>query len=400
MKEEMRRKPRKKLKLLLVIIISIATLLLVAAWKFGDSDKQRASDSQKTPTQRKEIEKPDTTIRLVASGDMLPHDTVNQAAKLSGDYDYTKFFTHVKPYFTEADITFCNQESPSSAGLSVTGYPTFNAPPKFSKDLNTVGCNLIALANNHSYDRGQTGINGTLDTWDGLAVLAKAGIYRNASEQQKIAYFEKKNVKFAFLAYTDCSNNTSAPAVALNQLNKPFVSSQIAEAKQNADMLIVSTHWCKENSSVQTSAQDEWAQYFADQGVQIVIGTGPHFLQSVKKLPRVGGGDTIVWFSLGNFLSTQEQVNGLIGGIAVMDIDIATKNVTKLSFLPTYMHYEWTASEKAAGNLLARKNLMLYPLADAREPLARSQNGTTVDLQMTRVTELMNKYTSVQIRTK
>jgi poly-gamma-glutamate capsule biosynthesis protein CapA/YwtB (metallophosphatase superfamily) len=384
----------------LVFGVAAAVCVSIAGYTvYAMQDKDIKTTSTKAPLQstKTEAKANDTTIRLVATGDMLPHDTVNQAAKTSGGYDYTQFFAQVTAGFKSADITFCNQESPTAAGLSVSGYPTFNAPPQFSKDLTSVGCNLIGLANNHSYDKGQAGINGTIDTWSTVPALGVTGINKSAADQSKIVYFEKKGMKFAFLAYAECSNNASAPSFAVNPLSKSLTDSQIAEAKSNADMIIVSTHWCKENISQQTLLQDQWAQYFADKGVQIVIGTGPHFLQPVKKLPRAGGGNTVVWFSLGNFLSTQEQINGLIGGFAIMDIDIAKKDVTNIAFAPTYMHYEWTAAEKARGDLLKRKNLMLYPLNKASAPLAKSQNNTTVEAQTERVTELMNQYTQVKI---
>lgn len=388
---------KRQFTILIVIVLLIAAGIVYAL--FAPREKKQlpaSSQASAKPTEQQAAVNP-RIIRVVATGDMLPHATVNQAAKTSSGYDYAQFFKNVDGPLKAADISFCNQESPSAAGLSVTGYPSFNAPPQFSKDLAGVGCNLIGLANNHSYDKGQVGVNGTIDTWNGIQVLAKTGINKSAADQSKIAYFEKKGVKFAFLAYTDCSNNASAPSFAVNPLNKSLADTQIAEANANADMIIVSTHWCKENISVATSQQEQWAQYFADKGVQIVIGTGPHWLQPVKKLARAGGGNTVVWFSLGNFLSTQEEINGLIGGIAIMDIDVAKKDVTNIAFAPTYMHYEWTAAEKASGDLLKRKNLMLYPLNKAAEPLAKSQNKTTVEAQTKRVTDLMNQYTTVKI---
>ena len=395
----MRRKNH-KYRLKIAIVVAIVIAAGAAGWfVFGKNTASVPTKVKSVLSNSQPAAADNGTIRFVATGDMLPHETVNQAAKTANGYDYTPLFMHVQSYLKDADITYCNQESPSAKGLSVTGYPTFNAPVAFSKDLSATGCNLINLANNHAFDRGQAGIDGTLDVWGQLPTLAKAGINRTAAEQNHIAYFEKKGLRFAFLSYTECSNNTTAPASSLNILGKPLVDSQIAEAKTKADMIIVGTHWCKENVSLQSSSQDTWAQYFADKGVNIVIGTGPHFLQPVKKLERAGGGSTIVWFSLGNFLSTQEQVNGLIGGIATMDISVAKKDVTSISFLPTYMHYEWTATEKAQGDLLKRKNLMIYPLSQAAKPLAQSQNGTTAEAQTKRVTELMNTYTSVKINT-
>jgi len=339
------------------------------------------------------------TIRFIATGDELPHDTVNQAAKTANGYDYLPLFSKVHSYLTSAEMSFCNQESPSDPNLGVSGYPTFNAPKVFAQDLSQEGCNIINLANNHADDRGQPGIDATRGVWDGLPKLAVAGTARTSAEQNQIAYFTVKGVKFAFLSYAQCSNNSAVSSYGLNVFSQSLAGAQIAQAKQQADMIIAAMHSCDENRSDEDSWQDQTAQYFADQGVNIVVGTGPHWLQTTKRLPRAGGGTTVVWFSLGNLLSTQEDVNGLIGGIAVMDIDVATKTVTHLGFMPTYMHYEWTAQQKASENLLARHNLMLYPLDQAADVLARSQNNTTVAAQTDRVTALMNQFTPVTMLT-
>ncbi|MDB5166014.1 MAG: hypothetical protein JWM37_86 [Candidatus Saccharibacteria bacterium] len=339
-------------------------------------------------------------IRLIATGDMLPHDTVNQAAhRQDGSYDYLPLFDQVKPYLTSGDIRFCNQESPSAGSFGVSGYPTFNAPPQFAKDLSSLGCNVINLANNHANDKEQSGIDQTRGLWNQLHPLAVAGTNRSADEQNQIATFKAGGLTFAFLSYAECSNDTYLTDYGVNILSKDLASRQIAAAKQSADIIIVGTHWCNENTDVPDATQQDWAKYLADQGVTVVIGTGPHYLQPVSRLNRAGGGQTVVWYSLGNFLSTQEDIEGLIGGIAVMDIDPSTKAVTGVGFMPTYMHYEWTAEQKANENYLARKNLKIYPLDQAEAALARSQNHTTVDAQTQRVTALMNRYTSTTMLT-
>lgn len=53
------------------------------------------------------------------------------------------------------------------------------------------------------------------------------------------------------------------------------------------------------------------------------------------------------------------------------------------------MSYEWTAEQAAAGDLLARHNLHVYPLAEAGEPLARSLFNTTVEEQQAYVTGIL-----------
>jgi poly-gamma-glutamate capsule biosynthesis protein CapA/YwtB (metallophosphatase superfamily) len=337
-------------------------------------------------------------VRLIATGDMLPHDSVNQQAKTADGYNYRPFFSGVEKYFQASDVRFCNQETPSAGtGFGISGYPTFNAPEEFAKDLSAVGCNVINLANNHINDKGQAGIDKTLDVWKDLKPLAVAGANHNATEQQAVRYFTVKGIKFAFVAYAEYSNDRSVTAYGLNILNEQLVNVQLREARKNADIVLVSVHWGTEYSPDINNFQTLWSNTFASLGADIVLGTGPHVLEPVKRLPRAGGGETLVWYSLGNFLSTQLDIESLVGGFAMVDIDVGTKKVTKIGFFPTYMHYEWTADEKQREDLLKRKNLKLYPLDLAEEPLKRSQNATSVAEQRGRVSDLLNIYTPVTI---
>jgi poly-gamma-glutamate synthesis protein (capsule biosynthesis protein) len=382
-----------------VVVLAVATVGWVIHIR---ADKPAANVSTKTKTAAS-TKKTDTsnTITFIATGDMLPHDSVDSnAKKADGSYDFTPFFGQVHSYLTAADMSFCNQESPSDPSKPVSGYPTFNAPLAFAQALSHEGCNVINLANNHADDKGQAGIDATRQVWAGLPTLAVAGTSSTAAEQQQVSYFTVKGVKFAFLSYAQCSNDKSVSSYGLNVFSETLAGAQIAEAKQqHADMIIAAMHSCDEDQSTEDSWQDQTARYFADQGVNIVVGTGPHWLQPAQRLPRTGGGTTAVWYSLGNFLGTQLDINGLIGGIAAMKIDVKTKTVTDMGFMPTYIHYEWTAAQKAADDEAARHNIMVYPLDLAAQPMANSQDNTTVEAQTTRVTQLMTGRTPVTMLT-
>ncbi len=386
--------PRKKL----LIVFSVA-LLMIAGCAIYLSTKTTAPP--KKHTQQKVQKSTEQTIRLIASGDELPHDAVNKNAKTSTGYDYKPFFSEVKPFFDKADIRFCNQEVPSAAPDvgPVTGYPAFNAPTTFADDLSAVGCNVINTATNHSNDKHQAGIDATQNEWEKLKKLAVAGGNRSQEEQDTIRYFTVKGVKFAFLAYNYESNDKNLTSYGVNMFSEDLMKKQLTEAKQNNAYILVSVHWGTEDSPNIDAAQEKWSKFLADNGADIILGTGPHILEPVKKLPKLGGGETLVWYSLGNMLNTQLDVGGLFNGFAVMDFKV-DKNKAKLdsiSFLPTYMHYEWTPQEKAAQDLLARKNLKIYPLDKAAEPLARSQNNTTVEAQQERIKTTLNTYTKVPI---
>lgn len=390
---------------LLILVIAVVIASGVGGFFFVKSSQNKVITQQPLaePVVEQKTESPPpkleaSRVRLIATGDMLPHDTVNQQAKTAESYNYRPFFSEVEKYFQAADVRFCNQEVPSAGtSLGISGYPTFNAPEQFARDLSAVGCNVISLANNHINDKGQAGIDKTLAVWSELKPLAVAGANRNATEQQTVRYFTVKGVTFAFVAYAEYSNNRSTTSYGINILNEQLVNTQLTEARKKADIVLVGVHWGVEYSPGISDVQERWANTFSKLGADLVFGTGPHVLEPVKRLPKAGGGETVVWYSLGNFLSTQLDIESLVGGFAIIDIDPTTKKISKIGFFPTYMHYEWTAEEKTREDLLKRKNLKIYPLNLAEEPLKRSQNNTTVAAQRGRVSDLLNIYTPVTI---
>lgn len=341
------------------------------------------------------------TIRLVATGDMIAHDSVNaNAKKADGTYDYTALMSGMKPYFEKADIRFCNQATPAGGeSFGISGYPVFNAPIDFARGIEGVGCNLINVGTNHTNDKGQGLIDATVAAWDNRkGILAVGGANRSLGEQNQSRTFTVKGLKFAFLSYSTYSNNTALTPHGINMYSDAIATAQVAEAKKNADFVIVSMRWGTEYSPDINGQQEAIAQTLTNLGADVILGHGPHVIEPVKKMKSTDGTkESTVWFSIGNFLNTQIETEALIGGFAVMDIDAATKKVSTISFLPTYMHYDWTAAEKRANNLLARKNLQMVPLDLAKDLLAKSALGTTVEAQTGRISGVLNKYTAVKI---
>lgn len=397
-------KNRRLLLLLLVSVLILGIGVGGVLW-FRSRDKTTpgaAGTSEQTKSDGTTQKQPEK-IRLIAVGDMLPHETINERAETSGgSWDYKPFMSGMKQYFESADIRFCNQ-AVLGAGkdFGITGYPVFNSPTEFSRDMQATGCNLINTGTNHTNDKGQKAIDASVSVWDGLpGILATAGANRSAEEMNKVRYFEVRGVKFAFLSYTTYTNINGQTTYGLTMYSDALAQKQINEARSNADVVIVSMRWGTEYSPDINIGQDSLGQKLADLGADIVIGHGSHVLEPVKKLSGQGGRETIVWYSVGNFLNAQLETEALIGGFAVMDIDPKTKKVEITGFLPTYMHYEWTAEQKAQEDLLARKNLNMYLLEEAAEPMRRSQLGTTVEAQKNRITEVLKRYSDVPILTK
>jgi len=359
-----------------------------AGWWFASQRMPKPSNPAPT-VQKPSAPKDDPSIiRLIAAGDMLAHDSINNSAKTASDYDYTPFFKHVSEFTSKGDIRFCNQEGLSAGeAFGITGYPSFNAPKAFARDLQKIGCNTISLANNHMADKGQPAVDETLATWEALKPLAVSGANRNAVERDTVRYIETKGVKVAYVTFNETNNNRAAPEHTITMLSDANVTKLMTEARANADFVMVSVHWGSyEDSSEVGPIQTEWTKKLVEKGADVIIGTGPHVLQKTEWQDGLDGRRVFVWYSIGNFLSSQLTLKERVGGIAVMKLEktSGTKipvRVAKVGFLPTYMHYDWPAADRAAEKLTTRTNFALYPLDKATQPLSRSGFNTSVAAQ-------------------
>ena len=333
---------------------------------------------------------------------MIAHDAILQAGhQPDGSYDFTKMLAPMQPYFARADVRFCNEATPAGGpDFPIKGYPVFNAPIEWSRAIEGVGCNVINLGTNHTNDGGQSLIDAFRASWDDRSgVLAVAGANRNQAEHDAIAYFTVNGVRFAFLSYITYNNTHNGTAYGVNDYSPSVAKAQIAAAHQQADIVLVSMRWGTEDVPDVNATQRQDAQQLADAGADIVVGHGSHSVQPVERLTGAAGRTTIVWYSLGNFLNSQVPIEELVGGFAVMDIDVATKQVTSLAYLPTVSHYSWTAQQAANHDLLARHDFAMYALDKADAVIKDMQVNTTAEDQRNRVSVVLNQDTKVTMLT-
>lgn len=402
---EMPRNDAPQWRRILVIVIAVLVALAVIGglvyFLFLRSDKEApAQETEQTVGQQPASTFRDdpSTVHMLATGDFIAHDAINAAAKSGENYDYSAMMAPMQKVFAEYNLNFCNEATPAGGDqYGISGYPVFNAPLAWNRDMQGMGCNVINVGTNHTNDKGQKVITSMLDDWEKLKPLAIAGANRNLDEQKEVRYFDIKGVKFAFVSYSTYTNTDNPNPYSLNMFRDDLVNPQMAEAKEKADVVIVSMRWGTEYSEEVNNAQKQQAQKLADMGADIILGHGTHTLQPVEVLTGADGNETTVWYGLGNFLNAQLETAGLTGCVAQFDIDTSTKKVST-SCLPFYQHYEWTAEQAAAEDLLSRKNFLIMPLYDAVDYMAKSQMGSTVEEQMERIRTLVNTSAEVPVQ--
>ncbi|MBQ3792619.1 MAG: CapA family protein [Clostridia bacterium] len=289
-------------------------------------------------------------VTLIAAGDNIVYKgTWIDAARgqPKGSYDFTKMYERVRDLISGADIAFINQETlMCGEGYELTGYPAFNGPQQMGYDLLTVGFDVIGMANNHMCDYGSQGLAASRDflksLTDGVNTMIVGG-YESRADADTIRVYEKNGIRIAFLAYTYGTNKkTDGNGVFVPVLDEEMIASQVAAAKEAADVVIVAAHWGSENSFSPSSSEKKWAQYLADCGVDIILGAHPHVIQPIVVLTGSSGHQTLCAYSLGNFLAEQDTAKNLLGGLLSLKI-VMTDGVVSVEdvvFRPTVCHVD------------------------------------------------------------
>lgn len=254
---------------------------------------------------------PSKIITFTAVGDIILGRTV---AKKMSELGFLSPFLNVASRLKGADLTFADLETPLSDQVAppYEGM-SFIAPSGAIQGIEASGIDIVSLANNHSTNFGE---NVFLDT---LNLLKSKGIKyvgggENINEAKKIEIVEAGGLKFAFLNYNSIIGAISAtqnsPGVANFSL-KPWgednpqdlslIKEKIKEAKTKADIVIVVFHWGVEYTLEPILSQVNLAHEAIDSGADMVIGTHPHWIQTIefyKEKP--------IFYSLGNFIFDQE----------------------------------------------------------------------------------------------
>ena len=318
-----KRKLKRSVLYIFIFIIIIGIVIIVN----NKSDISNNVDNTINTDVDKVIEESkEKRMSIIAVGDVLIHESVYKDAYNSdGTYNFHKMFIDVEDIIKKYDLKYCNQESTiGGSALGISGYPSFNSPDEIGDEIVNLGFNLISLANNHALDRGIDAIKYSNSYWKTKDVVT-AGTYDSMEERDEIRVYEKNGIKYAFLAYTTISNAKVPNGYILNMYSADRAQKDIESVKNKVDVIIVSMHWGIEDTNIPTDSQRQIAEYLSSLGVNLIIGAHPHVVQPVEYI-----GDTLVIYSLGNFISNQLSIrlNNGIGLMVGMDIVVNEDKVT------------------------------------------------------------------------
>lgn len=347
-----------------------------------DVDGQAPTNQVQADTEvvTEEVFKP-TSAKLVAVGDNLMHRSCTLSAKnADGTYDFTKHFANMADIFKAADLAVISQDTVLGGielGATSTETGIFNTAVELADGIADAGINVVLAANNHIMDEGSAGLNTMMSYFSTkYPNITLLGVNNSREAKDEPVYVETNNIKIAMINYSYGSNQTAdldASPYLLNQYDEDWLSDILKQAREEADFIIAFPFWGEQDSMDYTQEQERQAQFLADNGVDLIIGSYPHVVEPVKWITAENGDRTLVYYSLGNFQSIQNTVENMLGGQANITIskeeDGTHISDYSLDFVVT--HYEQRESSEYYDIVTT------YPLADYTSDLA-ARHGMSV----------------------
>ena len=292
-------------------------------------------------------------VTFAAVGDQIGSDEALEIAdkyqgkKNDDAYDFTPFYQEVQPFLTNYDLKFINQETitNTSKGWAVNGWPTFNSPDSVIDAIDEVGFNLVSFCSNHVYDLWTDGIDSTHEVFASHPNLLVAGSYPTQEARDTVQLVERNGITFALLAYGYGSNGYDPSDMPddyhLVLFDEDTAEADIARAHQVADVVIVYMHWGTEYDPTVTHTQDMQAQFLADQGVDLVLGSHNHVTQTIRMYDGPEGKTVPVVFGMSDFVSGYRLVDTIVSGIFTCDF-VKGEDEVSIRNMRWYPCVEWS----------------------------------------------------------
>ncbi len=313
------------LKNFFVVVFSLAILLLgifFVVMRYGKSGAAVSVLGKKVSVATTEnlinevpiVSREKPAIKIIFGGDMMFDRYIRTIIARHGDEFVLGGVTEV---LGNADVVVANLEGPITESQSVSEASiigeaknyVFTFPTDTAAMLKKNHIDIVNIGNNHILNFQTTGVRDT----ERLLEVAGVGFFGSPLPEEKRIYIEDVDgIKVAFVNYNQFVYQGKEKAFA-----------DIADAREQADVVIVYAHWGVEYKPVQSSVR-ELAHRFIDLGVDAIIGSHPHIVQEKEEYH----GKTI-YYSLGNFIFDQYFSEDTKRGLLVeMTLDPKTKELS------------------------------------------------------------------------
>jgi poly-gamma-glutamate synthesis protein (capsule biosynthesis protein) len=235
----------------------------------------------------------------------------------------------VADVFEGADFGFVNLETPvAPKHTRGTKAFLFDAPVELPEALKASGIKIVSFANNHVMDQGWAGFAESREQLK-EAGLEFAGTSDNAATAWQPVITEANGIKVGWLGMTRWLNGNRNPekddqphvnffpypgeSNGAPGADEATVLKAVQAARAQCDLLVISMHWGVEYATAPRPEDVDIAHKMMEAGASVIVGSHPHVLQPIETYRTQDGRDTVIFYSLGNFLTNQSR--GYVDGL-------------------------------------------------------------------------------------
>lgn len=279
----------------------------------------------------------------------------------------SQVFGDALPIIEMADFSFVNLECPLTThtqAIDKSG-PALRANPLCIEALEKFS--LVGLANNHILDYGYKGLSDTISVCNSRG-LPTVGAGMSLKEARNFYIQDVKGLKIAIIALAEHEfNQSEAGKAGSAPINLIDNYQQIKQAKQKADIVIVTIHGGNEYFPYPRPGLRKICQHYIDLGVEAVICHHPHVTGAYEYYQ----GKPIM-YSLGNLVFDHiEPPKGWNTGVmASLSIDAEKKQFNSLELIPYKQSVELEGVQLLKGN---EKSSILALLGEYSKKMENSE---------------------------
>ena len=247
-------------------------------------------------------------------------------------------FEEISQFLRGVDIVAGNLEGPiieNPPNFSDSSLK-FAFSPDVIKGLDFSNFDLLSLANNHTFNMGELGLEQTKEFLKNVDISSIGHPIKCDRD------FLFKQDDIIFLAFNktfplNCSDNEITEIVREIRNSNP------------RDFLIVIFHWGDEYQNKSSLFQQNLAHQVIDAGADLIIAHHPHIVQEIEKYDG-----KLIFYSLGNFIFDQyfskETQEGLVVGLELYP----EKLIYRLFPIESYLSQPFLMEQKKAEEFLQK----------------------------------------------
>ena len=315
----------------------IALMLASMIWVSGCNEVKEIStpiSTNSTHYEMVDLSNHSKSLSLVAVGDHLIHGAVYKAAydPTKDDYDFSTMYASICPLIADYDIRYINFETlMAGEAYGYSGYPAFNGPSQGIDDLVDCGFNWMSLSSNHSFDKGAQALLDEYHYFNQFDHVITTGVHDSFVDQSTYMVKTINGIDVGFLGYTYGLNGFELPKgqeYLVDLIDPSRIKMDLTNLSKISDIQLVSIHWGSEYSTTPNLDQIDLAVDMVQWGADVIIGAHPHVTQPYERITSDNGNQGVVFYSLGNFLSAQDQPQTMLEAMACIELTFDTVDST------------------------------------------------------------------------